>query len=192
MKLVTRQRLPFILTGVLVVLAIVAVSVFLGTGGFGPTSAPSPTPTRAAGSGTEVLPPTATPTTAHLGTESTPLVTEPLPKSASATGKLVTGFPTDVISLPAGMKIESSSIATQGVHMQVTVVGTSAASVGDVQSYFQAVFTKLGLTAVVTPAAPGTTATSYSRSSDSITVTTSADSGGTHVSVFAVFTAGKG
>ncbi len=191
MKSITRQRLAFILTGALVMLAVVVVGVFLATGGFGPPAAPSPTPTRAAGSGTEVLPPTATPTTAHLGTDPTPLVTAPLPKSASAKGTLVAGFPTGVISIPPGMSVANSAIATEGVHMQVTLVGTSAASVGDVQSYFQSVFTELGLTASAAPSAPGTTATSYTRGSDSITVTTTADSGRTGVSVFAAFTAGK-
>lgn len=190
MKAVTRQRLPFILTGGLLVLAVAAVILFLTVGSPAPT--PSPTPTRAAGSGTEVLPPTATPTTPHLGVDPTPLFTEPLPKTASATGKLVAGFPTKVISVPSGTKIVSSSISTQGDRMQLSLVGTSPASVGDVQSYFQGTFSTLGLTAAVTPSAPGTVATTYSRGSDRITVTTAAGSDGTQLTVFGLFTAGKG
>lgn len=190
MKIVTRQRLPFLITGALVVLAIGAILTFL----LAPTATPSaaPTPTRAAGSGSEVLPPTATPTTPHLGTSPTSLVSAPLPKTASAKGKLVTGFPTEVISIPTGTKVVSSAIATQGDHMQVTLVGTTAASVGDVQTYFQGIFTTLGLTAEVTPSAPGTAATTYSRGSDRITVTTTASDDGTRLSVFGLFTAGAG
>jgi hypothetical protein len=189
---VIRRRLPFILTGALVLLAVVVVSVFLATGGLTPTAAPSPTPTRAAGSGSEVLPPTATPTTPHLGVDPTPLVTAPLPKTASATGKLVTGFPSGVISIPADTKVTSSAISTQGNRMQATLVGTSAAPVGDVLSYFEAACTKLGLTSTVTPSAPGTQATSCARGNDRITVTTEAQPGGTRFTIFALFTAGEG
>lgn len=189
MKLLTRRRLPVVLTGVLVLLAVAAVAVFLATGSPGSTA--SPTPTRAAGSGTEVLPPTATATTPHLGTTLEPLVTAPLPKSASAKGKLVTGFPSEIIPIPTGLKIATSSVATQGEHLQATVVGTSTGSEADVQSFYQAAFTKLGMTAAVSPAGAGDSATSYTRGSDSITVTTTATTSGTGLSIFGVFTAGK-
>ena len=189
MTLLTRQRLPLLLTGVLVLLAIAAVAVFLATGSSTPSAAP--TPTRAAGSGTEVLPPTATPTTPHLGTTLEPLVTAPLPKTASAKGKLVAGFPSEVIPIPSGLTISSSSVATQGDHLQATVVGTSTASEADVQSFYQAAFAKLGMTAAVAPAGASDTATTFSRGSDSITVTTTAQTSGTALSIFGVFTAGK-
>lgn len=189
MTLITRQRLPFILTAALVVLAIVAVAAFLATGSSAPTTAP--TPTRTAEGGSEFLPSTATPTPTRLGIETKPLITEPLPTSASALGTLVAGFPTDVISVPPGATVVSSAIATEGVRMQATVVATSTASDGDVQSYYQGIFTSLGLTAAAAPSAPGTTATTYSRGTDSIIVATSAESGGTRLSIFALFTAGK-
>ncbi len=188
MKQLTRQRLPVILTGTLVVIAIVVVAVFIATGTSAPTTAPNPTST--VGSGSEILPPTATPTTPRLGIEITPLVTEPLPASASAVGTLVAGFPT-VISLPPGSTVVSSAVATEGVRMQATVVATSTESDADVQSYFQGIFTPLGLTATETPSAPGASATTYSRGADSIIVTTTTESGGTRLSVFALFTAGK-
>lgn len=188
---VIRRRLPFIVTGALVLLAIVVVGVFLATGGLTPTAVPSPLSTRAPGSDSEVLPPTATPTTPHLGVDPTPLVTAPLAKTASATGKLVTGFPSGVISIPADTKVTSSAISTQRNRMQATLVGTSAASVGDVQSYFEAAFTKLGLTSTVTPSAPGTQANTFARGNDRIIVTTEAHSGGTRFTIFALFTAGR-
>lgn len=189
MKLLTRQRLPFVLTGLLVLLAVAAVTVFLATGGPSPTA--SPTPTRAAGSGTEVLPPTATATTPHLGTTLEPLVKGPLPKSASATGELVAGFPSEVIPIPTGLKISSSSVATQGEHLQVTLVGTSPASEAAVQSFYQAAFTKLGMTGAVAPVGAADSATTFTRGSDSITVTTTAKASGTELSIFGAFTAGK-
>lgn len=186
----TPRRLPFIVTGAAVLLAVIAVSAFLATGGFAPTAAPSATPTFAAGSGAEVLPPTATPTVKALGVAPTALVSAPLPKTASAKAKLVSGFPSSVIPIPTGTKIVSSAISTQGDRMQVTLVGTSTATPGDVQAYFQTALTELGLTASVTPSAEGTVATTYSRGEDRIVVSTTADAAGTQLSVFALFTAG--
>jgi hypothetical protein len=189
-NVITGRRSPFIITGLLVLLAAAAVVVFLTTGAPAPTAAP--TPTRAAGAGSEVLPPTATPTTPHLGVDPTPLLTGPLPKSAEATGKLVAGFPTTIVAIPPDSTVLNSAIATQGQHMQATVVGTSAASEGDVQAYFQGAFTQLDLTGAVTPSATGTVANTYSRGTDRITVTTSTASGKTRFSIFALFVAGAG
>jgi hypothetical protein len=197
MKHITRQRLPFILTGVLVLLAVAAIGVFLAMDNTAQTTEPIPTPTALGGS--EIPQPTATPTTPQLGiesppqsgTETSPLISGPLPKSASADGKLVAGFPTSIISLPPGAEVASSAIATEGNRMQATVVASSAASENKVHSYFTGIFTDLGLTSTETQAAPGTKATTWSNGTDSIVVATKVDGDVTRFSVFALFTAGS-
>ncbi|GAA1222236.1 hypothetical protein [Rhodoglobus aureus] len=189
MKRVRWQRLPYILTGVLVLLAVAAIGIFLALDNTAQTTAPTPTPT---GLGGSVIPqPTATPTAPQLGIETTPLITGPLPESATAVGELVAGFPTSIISLPTGAEVVSSAIATEGDRMQATVVATSTASQDEVHRYFERVLTPLGLRGAETPAAPGTTATTWSSGTDSIVVATTADEDVTRFSVFALFTAGK-
>ena len=200
MKQLTRQRLPFILTGVLVLLAVAAIGIFLVMGNTAQTTelTPTPTPTPTAVGGSEIPQPTATPTTPQLGIENpppvdttiAPLVSRPLPKSASAEGKLVAGFPTSVISLPPKTKVVSSSIATEGDRMQATVVASTAATENTVHRYFDGIFTALGLQGSETSAAPGTRATTWSNGIDSIVVATSVDGEVTRFSVFALFTAG--
>ncbi|WP_010205795.1 hypothetical protein [Salinibacterium sp. PAMC 21357] len=188
MKQITRQRLPFILTGVLVLLAVAAIAIFLATDNSAQIAEPAPTTTRVVGS--EIPPPTATPTTPQLGIETSPLISGPLPESASANGKLVTGFPTSIISLPPGTEVTSSAITTEGDRMQVTVVASSSRSEDEVQSYFQDVFSALELQGAETPAAPDTRATTWSSGADSIVVATQTDGAITRFTIFALFTAG--
>jgi hypothetical protein len=188
MKQITRQRLPYILTGVLVLLAVAAIGVFLAMDNTAQTTEPTTTPTALGGS--EVPQSAPTPTTPQLGVETSPLISGPLPESASADGELVAGFPTSIISLPPGAKVESSAIATEGDHMQVTIVASSASSEDKVLSYFDGVFTDLGLRGAETQSASGTRTTTWSSGSDSIVVATTADGDVTRFSVFALFTAG--
>ncbi|MGV8911601.1 MAG: hypothetical protein ACOH14_03215 [Rhodoglobus sp.] len=198
MKQITRQRLPFILTGVLVLLAVAAIVVFLATDNSTQITEPTPTATPTPLSGSEIPQPTAAPTTPQLGienppqsgTESSPLINRPLPKSATAEGKLVAGFPTSVISLPTGAKVVSSAIATEGDRMQATVVASSDGSEDKIHSYFEGIFTPLGLRGTETPSAPGTTATTWSSGTDSIIVATQVDGTVTRFTIFALFTAG--
>jgi hypothetical protein len=198
MKQITRQRLPLILTGVLVLLAVAAIGVFLAVDNTTQTTEPAPTASPTALGGSEIPQPTAIPTIPQLGienppqsgAESSPLINSPLPKSASAEGKLVAGFPTSVISLPPGAKVVSSAIATEGDRMQATVVASSAASENTVHGYFDGIFTALGLRGTETSAAPGTRATTWSNGTDNIVVATNVDDEMTRFSIFALFTAG--
>ncbi len=190
MKRATRQRLPLILTSVVVAIAVAAIAVSFAVENVVQTTTPTPTPTLTAAGGSEIPESTGTPTPPQLGIETTPLISGPLPESASATGELVAGFPTSVISLPPGAEVISSAIATEGERMQVTVVATSAAPEEEVQSYFEGVFSDLGMTGAETPAASGSKAVTWSRGTDSIVVATTPDAGETRLSVFALFTAG--
>jgi len=186
----TRQQLPYILTGVLVLLAVAAIAVFLATDNTAQTTAPSPAPSTLGGS--EIPQPTATPTAPQLGIEAKPLIAGPLPEPASAVGELVPGFPTATVSLPSGAEVVNSAIAIEGDRMQATVVATAAASEDDVHRYFDGIFTPLGLRGAETPSAAGTTAMTWSSGNDSIVVATTADGEGTRFSVLALLTAGTG
>lgn len=196
MNQIMRQRLPFILTGVLVALAVAAIGIFFATANTAQTTEPTSAPT--ARGGIEIPQPTATPTSPQLGianppqadTETSPLITLPLPESASAEGRLVAGFPTAVLSLPPEATVVNSAIATEGDRMQATVVASTSASEETVQRYFDEVFTDLGLTGADTKSAPGSTATTWSNGTDSIAVATTADGDVTRFSIFALFTAG--
>ncbi|QYH36948.1 hypothetical protein [Salinibacterium sp. M195] len=188
MKPTMRLRLPFILTGVLVLLAVAAIGVFLALDNTVQTT--EPTPASTAFGGSEIPQPTETPTTKQLGIETSPLITAPLPDSARADGELVAGFPTSVISLPPSSEVVSSAITIEGDRMQATVVATTDTSEDMVQSYFADAFTALGLQGSDTPAASGTTATTWSNGTDSIIVATTAEGEVTRFSIFALFTAG--
>lgn len=51
-----------------------------------------------------------------------------VPPAAAATGELAAGFPADVIPVPAGVTIQSSSMAPQGNRVFVSLVGLSERS----------------------------------------------------------------
>lgn len=51
-----------------------------------------------------------------------------VPPAAAATGELAAGFPADVIPVPAGVTIQSSSVAPQGNRVFVSLVGLSERS----------------------------------------------------------------
>jgi hypothetical protein len=107
------------------------------------------------------------------------------PKSGSATGKLVAGFP-DQLVIPTGAEIRSSSISTSGSRSQVTV---DAKVAGDPTSTLQTIsagFAKIGLVGAPTPAVGGSTSQSFSRGNDTVTVTVTASGSKTELTVFAV------
>lgn len=120
-----------------------------------------------------------------------PLVSKPLPATASARGSIVAGFPAVIPKAPKST-VAFSSVATQGTRMQVGLDATSGISPADVLSYYRTTFTRLGLVATSAPAVTGSTALVFVRGANGITVTVS-DAPGTprsHYTVTAVFRAG--
>jgi hypothetical protein len=119
-----------------------------------------------------------------------PLVTSPLPKSASAAGSLVAGFPSAVIPLHPDTTVETSSVASAENRLQVTLTATTSATTEAVLEFYRVSLAANNLVDSVAPAAAGSTALLFARGADTILLTvTPTGSGGSTVSVFGAFTA---
>jgi hypothetical protein len=121
--------------------------------------------------------PTATPTPYRLPglTSSTAKKPAPLvakaPRSASTHGRLVAGFPRSAVPLPRSLTIVSSSVASQGRHLQVTAQASSDASPKVVRRQLTNAFTERGYTAAKAVAAPGSSAVQYRHGTDGVVIT---------------------
>lgn len=174
----------------------------------GPSSSPAPT-TAAPGTGggaapgdgsappaagkrysTEVLP--VAPSTAPALPPSTPLpypVSAPLPESASAVGKLADGYPSSVLPQAPGSTIATSSIASQGGHLQVTLTAGSTQQVVDIIAFYRSALAKYGMYDSPAPAVSGSTSTRFARDGNAVTLTVTPAKGGATYAVFGAFTA---
>lgn len=137
---------------------------------------------------TEVLPPTARNTVPVLPpSKSLPAIFEgALPKSASARGKLVAGFP---VRLPivAESIITRSSVSSSSGRMQTTLDATAPRAPRDLIAFYESMLGKYGLSSVSLPAVGGSTAVGFSRGRTSITLTvTPSGSHGSRYLLFAV------
>jgi len=136
---------------------------------------PSPDPTATPGAG---LPP-------REGDEQ--LVTAPLPQPASAEGRLVDGFPVDIMGPDDESEVLSSSIAVEGDTMQVTVVARTDAPEADIIEHYRALWSGLGLSDA---GASGSSALSYGNDFSSLTLAFTPSSGtGTVYMVYGVLRA---
>lgn len=166
-----------------------------GTKGDGPGDAPQPVPTPSDAS--ESIP-TATPTPYRLpglpastNPATKPLVSGTLPKDASAHGRLVRGFPTKAVPVPSGLTVVSSSVSSQGRHLQITLQASTAASPATVHQRFVTALDKVGYTATKAAAVPGTSATQFTHGDDGVVLTTHKRlGGGTELTLTGSFTAG--
>jgi hypothetical protein len=113
------------------------------------------------------------------------LFTGPIPKSGSATGSLVKGFPS-TIPVATGSKVTTSSISSSDGIMQVTLVARTTAKPSAVSAYYTAAFAKLGISPSTVAAADGSEAYSFVRNNDSVTITVTSAAGGSRYSVFGV------
>ena len=131
----------------------------------------------------EVLPPvTATPTGLPEPSAPAPLITGPLPKSATAKGSLVEGWPSSVVTMPAGTTVGSTSISTSGTVLQLTADGIVGTSQGDVLGAFRQSLVSQGFWSEDAPAPDGAVAARFVRGTDTVTVSVSVT--GTGVSRF--------
>ena len=147
--------------GVLVVGGIIVVAALTATGQpeVAPTASPSSTAAPSSGplpgatptTGSEVQPPTASPRSGLPPLEpAEPLIGAPLPEPGSRSGGLVTGFPAGVADPMQDSNIVSSSIATEGAVMQLSLVASSAETPDAIREHYSALWTSLGLRAVPT------------------------------------------
>jgi hypothetical protein len=115
-----------------------------------------------------------------------PLYTGPLPKPASAIGKLVAGFPS-VIPLAQGSTIADSSVSSSDGILQATLVAKTSLSASAVIALYQSELAKVSLQGAALPAIGGSTAFGFARDGNSITLTvTPSSSGGSTYSVLGV------
>ena len=178
-----------------------------GSGPAGPAASPSARPgggsSSRTGGGPENPPPTAgkryttevipaAPATPHALPPSTVaprLVSGALPTSASATGALAAGFPGKELPPAPGSKITSSSVATQGSHLQLTLVAKAPQGVTDIVAFYRTALAKYGMYDTADPAVAGSTAVAFTRGADSVTVTATPGSGGTSYVLYGAFSA---
>lgn len=189
----SRRWLAILLIAMLAVLVagVVAVTVLSEERG-GTSDAADTTPTSMPGQEVDSTnPPGDAPTSLPLPpNDDGPLVTRPLPKPGAAEGELVPGFPSDLLPTPAGSAVVSSSVATEGDHMQAGVTATSTLTPDEVVAFYQATYASLGLTDRQTNAIPGSTAYAFSRGDNTITLTVAPAESGSAFSLFGAFRAG--
>lgn len=152
-------------------------------------SAPSPgTPVHEPS--TEVLPlPSSSPLSLPPSTPLPDLVTSPLPATASATGKIVRGFPSTLLSTAPESQVVSSSVAAEGSHLQASLAATSTLSADEVLLYYRTAFAPFGLLDSAAPATSGSSALVFTRGADTVTLTVTGDAGGTGYVIFGALTA---
>lgn len=141
-------------------------------------AAPAPTPTDASelSPGVPQTPPTQ-PAPSLLPTG--PSLTGPLPPAASARGEqLVVGFPAQVVPVLDGIQVVSSSVASEGLRLQVGLEASSSADPATVTSRYATTFRDAGFVLEPSPALPGSTATQFTRGPDGVVLTVSGRVGG--------------
>jgi hypothetical protein len=137
------------------------------TGGSAGGSAPAP-------SGREVLPPVSvSPSGLPAPSPPAPLISLPLPATASTQGKIVDGFPADVISFPKGTVVTSTAVSSADGSLQVAADAIVAQSQDSVVGHFQQVLGPLKFWSEPVASAEGQRAVRFSRGNDSVTLTTS-------------------
>lgn len=118
-----------------------------------------------------------------------PLVSGPLPASATSTGALVAGFPS-AIPLPSGNTIATSSVSSNGNRLQATLSAKTTIDPAELVNWFSQQFAKLSLPGSPASAVGGSIAYAFARGDDSITLTvTPAKLGGSHYTLLGTFAA---
>ncbi|YCK83728.1 hypothetical protein M1D89_11090 [Arthrobacter sp. D3-18] len=121
----------------------------------------------------EVLPPvTATPTGLPQPSAPAPLVTT-LPEPGSAAGGVVDGWPADILTLPEGTTIGSTSVSTSGDVLQVAADGIIAKPQAEVLASFRQSLVAHGFWSEAAPAADDALAERFVRGTDTVTVSVS-------------------
>ncbi|MFE7509427.1 hypothetical protein [Promicromonospora sp. NPDC057488] len=167
-----------------------------------PSTAPSTAPTRSGGTapmpdggsggqsggdGSEVVPPESGDGTGDgLGDTAIPAAGRlaAAPRTGSASG-LVAGFPEDVVLVPSGADVASSSVTGADGRFQVTLDAKVAAGCTDVLLDYRSWFTTGGFTEQDTTARPGRTEVELARKGESVLLTATKDGKSCTVTVFA-------
>ena len=116
-------------------------------------------------------------------------VSNPLPKTASAVGSLAKGYPGALLPPAPNSSITTSSVASQGTHLQVTLTAKSALAIPDILAFYRTALAKYGMYDSSSPALGGATALTFKRGTNSVTVSTTPVTGGTKYIIYGAFTA---
>lgn len=103
--------------------------------------------------------------------DTSPLVSTPLPKTASSRGRLVKGFPAKAVPVVPRSKVRSSSVSSSGRALQVALVGSAPARGEAVAAFYRLALAKYGFVESELDAVGGSTAHGFSRSGDSLVLT---------------------
>jgi hypothetical protein len=147
-----------------------------GTGTMGTaTPAPEADPPDApdTGAGVEVLPPPEEGAELPLPALSDrgPLVGQPLPRTASAAGSYVEGYPVAALpALPQG-RISTSSVSSQAPRVQVALSAVTTRSRSAVLRFYRVRLSRLGFAERPVAAVGGAQAAGFRRGRDSVVVT---------------------
>jgi hypothetical protein len=150
-----------------------------GTDGTAPGSAPAlempEAPEDSVSSLSELLPPT----------NPAPLVTTPLPRAASAQGRLLRQFP-DALRPTRAARVQSSSLSPMGDRLQVGLVATTSLSPAQVLLAYRTRLARRGMEETATPpSVAGSRAAAFRRGDSVVTVTVSPQGPGASYSVHA-------
>jgi cytoskeletal protein RodZ len=116
-------------------------------------------------------------------------IANPLPETASATGKLAAGYPDTVLPPAPQSSIATSAVTAQGSHLQVSLTASSSLSVVDLHEYYRTALARFGMYDSAAPAAEGATAYTFRRGTDSVTLTASTSGKKTSYILYGAFTA---
>lgn len=121
-----------------------------------------------------------------------PLVTTPLPRAASAQGRLLRRFP-DALRPPRAARVQSSSISPSGDRLQVGLVATSSLSPEEVLLAYRTRLARHGMTETATPpSVAGSTAAAFRHGGSVVTVTVTPRGSGAAYAVHATLRAERG
>ena len=117
------------------------------------------------------------------------LVSLPLPNTSNAVGSIVDGFPTQVIPAAPHSAVATTSVATEGSRLQAALTAQTSLTVVEVLNFYRTSLAELGLYDTPAPALDGSSALSFTRGSNTITLSATAVDGGCRYVVFGTFTA---
>jgi hypothetical protein len=121
-----------------------------------------------------------------------PLVTTPLPRGASAQGRLLRQFP-DALRPPRATRVESSSLSPMGDRLQVGLVATTSLSPAQVLLAYRSRLARRGMDEMAAPpSVAGSQAAAFRRDGSVVTVTVSPRGPGSSYAVHASLRAGGG
>ncbi|MFZ3454197.1 hypothetical protein [Arthrobacter sp. 7Tela_A1] len=124
--------------------------------------------------------------------EAMTLINLPLPPADAAEGRLVGGFPEQLVPPAPATEVVSSSVAASGNTLQAGLRATGAAVPRDVLAFYSEHFRNLGFQPGAEETVGGTTSAVWSYGTSSVTLSIGPEAGGTAMdySIFAVLRAG--